>query len=216
MCSQMTRRCLFGGTLFAAGLVQGALGAPMMGFGDGYSSGTIDADGPSGGYYLMYGGPGPSPFADGSYTGGGLTASFDASRTQLAITQERHTSDTWTSSRVEIVAYFTVNEPCLGRVIWDFGGWEGPNQAQLFNFDTLTSLVQTFGNPVGNKTAALEPNVQYGIFLVCQGEAPGGSSMASFGVEPLEGCNDADINKDGVLNLDDIAAFADAFIFGCG
>ena len=215
MCSQMTRRCLFGGALFAAGLVQGVSAAPMMTFGSGYSSGTIEADGAGGSYYLSYGGPGPSPFADGSYMGGGLDATFDASRTAVSLTHERNDSAMWSSSRVEIVAYFMVTEPCLGRMVWDFGQWEGPNQAQLLNFDTLTTLIQSFGDGVGNRTAALEPGVQYGVFLVSQGSAPGGSATVSYGVEPLEGCNDADIDKNGILNLDDVIAFADAFLFGC-
>lgn len=207
--------CLFGGALFAAGLhTAPALAAPMLTFGAGYSSGTIEATG-SGGYLLVYGTNGPSPFADGAYTGGGLDATFDASRMEVSFTHDRTTSDTWDTSRVAVVAYFTVNEGSIGRVTWDFGSWEGSNQAQLINLDSLSILIDDAGTGVGNRTAVLTPGVQYGVFLVTQGALPGGPSFGKFSIEPLDGCNDADIDKNGVLNLDDINAFVEAFVFGC-
>ena len=207
------RACLFGGALFGAG-VPAAVAAPMLTFGGGYSYGEIEASGAVP-YFLSYGGPGPSPFADGAYMGGGLDASFDASRMELAIMHDRTDSLTFTSSRVAIVAYFEVTEECIGRAMWDFGAWGGSNQAQVINLDSVNILIDDTGAVIGNRTAVLTPGTQYGVFLITQGEAPGGQSFARFSVEPLDGCNDADINKDGVLNVDDVQAFVDAFVFGC-
>ena len=211
-----TSPCLFGGALFAAGLhASTALGMPMLTFGTGYSYGEIVATGPMASYMLSYGGPGPSPFADGAYAGGGMEASFDASRTELAIVHDRTDSATFDFSRVAIVAYLQVTEECIGRVMWDFGGWEGSNQAQVVNLSTVSVVIDDAGATVGNRTAVLTPGTQYGVFLVTQGGAAGGQSSARFAVEPLNGCNDADINKDGVLSLDDLEAFVEAFLFGC-
>ena len=85
----------------------------------------------------------------------------------------------------------------------------------MINLDLVNIVIDDAGAGMGNRTVVLTPGTQYGVYLITQGEAAGGQSFAKFSVEPLDGCNDADINKDGALNVDDIQAFVDAFLFGC-
>ncbi len=207
----VARACLFGGTLFAAGLSADA--APEFIYGP-YAQGRVltDPDG-TGLVELKQYTFGPAPFLPGVLDSSGTTASFGAGLGEMWFTHDRPGA-TLNYSAALFDAYFTVSEPGTLEIDWDAGGW----------FDI--ALMLDDGNVVfsldfsgaGSEVVAVVPGHQYRVFLGTYGWDPGGSSWGRVrlvGDSGPTGCNAADINGDGVLNFDDIDAFVDGFLGGC-
>ncbi len=206
--------CLFGGALFAAGIsTADALGAPEIVFGP-YAQGRVltDPDG-TGLDELKRSTLGPAPFLPGVFDSYGTTASFGAGVGEVWFTHER-AGPTLNYSAAVFDAYFTVSEPGTLEVDWDAGGW----------FDI--ALMLDDGNVVfsldfagaGSEAIPVMPGHQYRVVLGTYGWDAGGDSwgrMRLVGDAGSAGCNAADINGDGVLNLDDIDAFVALFLGGC-
>lgn len=205
---------LFGGALFAAGI---AHAAPQIEYQPGsYATWRVQSSGYGS---LSLTNPAYPPYGWLPYSGdfpGNITIIWSADETEMGFLHDRHpTTSLWDQYSITgFLAYFNVTQDCPATMQWAAGTW-GDSQATLRDLTLGVTLIAGDDDPVGWEQIALEEGHTYLLVMSSWGFAtPGGGSMARFAVGSYQ-CNDADIDHNGVINLDDIQAFVDNFLGGC-
>ncbi len=201
------RTCLFGGTLLAAGIAANSAHAQS------FAHESSD--------YALF----ASPIFFGNDTSGSLfgfgsidrsIADWDGQAVsttgEISVSQSLGTSGTITSSGAYMKTVTYGLNGCAAQLVWDFGPW--PNAVlSVTDLDTATTVfVVDEVTPTGSQVIPLTEGVRYEIIASISGAAPSGESFA--GAWVYQPCP-ADLNADGVLNVDDIDAFVAAFLGGC-
>jgi len=208
-----TRALLFGGTLFGAGLAQAA---PEIEYQAGsYATYRVES--------TVYGNVSK---VDSAYPPNGwnayavaypdnITVTWDADATRIRFQHDRHpTTSIWdVYSVVGFLANFTVTQDAPATMEWAAGTW-GDSQALLYDVTADVELVSMDDVRVGRQQVALEAGHEYQIVMSTFGGASGGGSYGTLALGSYA-CGPADIDANGVLNLDDIILYADAFNAGC-
>ncbi|GJM19227.1 MAG: hypothetical protein DHS20C14_14400 [Phycisphaeraceae bacterium] len=204
------RACLFGGALFAAGVAAGSANA--QGFAHDGGFGIIAADKNVGADpYFRFEPSNPLGFGNNAYANGDLLGRVTSTTDEVSITHNRTGSGLFSYSAVFGWAYVFAVSDVPVDLAWDFGAW---GQAYLF-VENLTDLGVVFDAGAlnaGTATVLLEEGTEYRVRLAIAGNGAGGNSFARATV--VEPCA-ADIDGNGVLNVDDIEQFVDAFLGGC-
>lgn len=205
-----TRACLFGGALFAAGLAAPeAAGQGLAHWAGSYA--LITADRISGVDPMF------KPYAESplgvpttSYTSGGFSGTVTMGTHLLEFAHDRGSSGVFSYSLVGMAADVHPLTDCTIEISWDFGAWAA---GVIFVQDVATQVVLwNSAGSSGSDTFPLEHGLAYTIGGLAGGDAAGGPAWAR--VELAEPCA-ADIDGNGVINLDDIGAFVDSFLLGC-
>lgn len=151
-------RCLFGGTLLAAGLTAGALGQFNVSLGDAktfandYSVG-FDMD------YLQS--PGPfvlesAMFTDQVSAHGVVSVQSNLMRTEASLNTAQGFGGAYGSLRA---AYFTVDQHTPALAEWDWTVWSG--SLSVFDITTHSSMLYAYGSVSGSAPLEFEPGHQY-------------------------------------------------------
>ncbi|GJM19224.1 MAG: hypothetical protein DHS20C14_14370 [Phycisphaeraceae bacterium] len=210
MLTELRRACLFGGALFAAGIA--AHDAHAEGFAFTLTSGVISADRIAGNDPIFQPASSYIPgFGNAAYSAADFAGSVLATNTELSFTHDRASSATFTDSYAGVAAYAYVLTPTALSVEWDFGAW-AETECFVLNATDNVTLFEAGNTAAGHTTVALEPGIKYLLLTKTEGESAGGESFARFTFpEPCA----ADIDGNGVLNVDDIEAFVAEFLGGC-
>ncbi|MEZ6319168.1 MAG: hypothetical protein R3B49_10535 [Phycisphaerales bacterium] len=203
-----TRACLFGGVLFAAGIA----GADASGqtFAFQYHYHRVVGTGPNTVFLAPYA-YGPFGVGDTVYIKNDFSAYVSCTNTAMSFMHDRASNAAFSYTSVEVVAYFYALEEMDVRVQWDAGAW-ATRILTVQDLTAGTTLLNGNASATGDQTIHLAEDHQHLAVLLTRGTSPGGASWALITIENQ--CV-ADVNADGVLNLDDIAMFADSFIGGC-
>ncbi|MEZ6319443.1 MAG: hypothetical protein R3B49_11950 [Phycisphaerales bacterium] len=207
------RACLFGGALFAAGIGAGQARADRMAFS--FSVAEVRAR-PVGGTtqtFVQQDLDGPLGCGVLAYDADDLHAVVTCNNTEISLAHARPSNASFAYSSVSVNAEFFALGEGPFELQWDLGTWQHgfgyisgvTVGGSLIDFDASI-------NPAGSWVMPLVDGQEYAILAAVWGDTPGeGASVSLRIVEPCA----ADIDGNGVLNLDDIAAFVQSFLGGC-
>lgn len=221
-----TRACLFGGALLAGGVFAASAPAQSIahrhdgGFEGSYAYMFVGV--PGGGQFMQeaatpLGFAGLSLSIGGAFSGG---VASDPSGCSFSHSQASGLENTETSVTVHLE--FWALSDATARVQWDavveksLRGGQPPMRTRLIDL-TVGATVLDLGDLSGNHVVALEEGHRYEFrFDSSTNDLASSSGIDSWGeFRVIEGCNGADIDGNGVLNVDDVQAFVDGFLGGC-
>ncbi|GJM19226.1 MAG: hypothetical protein DHS20C14_14390 [Phycisphaeraceae bacterium] len=202
----VTHTCLFGGAMFAAGVAQGEPAALTLGNQTAYFATAY-------GTPFFETGAGPLGIGAFGYGVGDVFGLCSIKNDEILIRHERASSGTVESSIAYASVIFYGLEDALVELDWDHGDWE-TIEAYVRDNTTGVTIFDFAAFPVPGAPAYLQlfEGHQYRLRYFTLGEAPGGDAFVR--LTPDVGCA-ADIDGNGVLNVDDIGAFVAAFLGGC-
>ncbi|MEZ6319169.1 MAG: hypothetical protein R3B49_10540 [Phycisphaerales bacterium] len=200
----LLRHALFGGALFAAGVAHA--GGRVITFGSHASYFTVDGD-----LRAAQSANGPVGVGQIAYGVGDFLGFARLDNDEILIRHNRDSTATFAYTGVYMLAFVHALETTRLTVSWDHAAW-GIARSVVFDEDTHTYLAEITTEPPGQLSVTLEEGHTYLLLHASAGAEGGGHLLVRFA--PASACV-ADINGDGILNLDDIDAFATGFIAGC-
>lgn len=211
----MNRNCLFGGALFAAGIVSGASAQNMTLSYSIVTTGALDYNIPE----VMF-----DDFAGAGTFGplnavAGTSMGYALGTGTLLYAQSESDDNPATVALGAMFSYFTVDADGTATVTWDWTGGEiGTGQNNYWQLQDLTAGV-TVGlvdlNAGGAVSGSMVLDVDSGVDYQWKAFAYATNDVSGMSVVSFEyaGCP-CDIDGNETLNIDDVDAFVMAFIAG--
>ncbi len=211
MSRNQLRGCLFGGAVFAAGIVPDASAQPFSHI---FSRASIAAT-PVAGDPIDVLEESTNPLGVGSFqeSEADFFSYCSVTPTRVKMIHNRASSDAFNYSGVETVAAMNLLEDVTVEISWDHGAW-GIARVIIMNYTDPTPVVEfdSAGVLSGSLVLNFEAGETIAMNLATAGAAAGGDSFAC--IEVPIACP-ADLDGNGVLNVDDIDVFVSLFLAGC-